>query len=304
MREHGDLSKTTSKGTYYYQVCSEVSACSSLQTSVCLKQHGKSINAGETHSAIWSVLTQDEQYEGVAIMYSNGDVCGNDKSNRKTIVNLRCNSQPHNNPVIEERGVNTFMADSTVDSVDDSDDCTTVINVTTSFACPTNRNFISDCSFRSTKEACFEPTGGSCYCAWCVDKCVAGIDECPTGREFQCNEHWTGVSVHGFGIIFGIISLIFCLTCLSICICIKKRRYSKMTRIRNGLQMATQKKHVQEMAMEPLIQSELPVMDQSVQFVYVQVPMNNSDQQHPPYFAPQPFFLAPQFIQPTGETRQ
>ena len=78
-----------------------------------------------------------------------------------------------------------------------------------------------------------------------------------------------------------------------------------MIRIKQGLQRATQKKHVQEMAMEPLIQPEImPMMDQSVQFVYVQVPMNNSDQQHPPYFAPQPFFLAPQFIQPTGEMRQ
>jgi hypothetical protein len=70
-----------------------------------------------------------------------------------------------------------------------------------------------------------------------------------------------------------------------------------MVRIEHGLRIPSHKQ--QEIAMEPLLQSET----QQPQFIYVQVPMQNSLQQNPPYFAPQPFFLAPQYI-PQEHTTQ
>jgi len=297
IRDFGDLSMSTLKGQYYVQVCSEViSHCGTAQSSVCLKTHGENINEGNTNSAQWSVLRQEKPDEGVSIIYSNGDICGKDQSRRKTILNLECFIELSN-----QRQVNTLRTTNFISKIDDSDECTTIIDIKTPFGCAVNKKFFSDCKYRMNKGDCFQSSSFSdCHCAWCGEKCIATYEKCDEiGFEFQCNTTSRSSSLLHIGIFISFIALLL-LLCLCVCVCMKRRNY-KMSRIRQGIQLPTiQKRSIQEVAMEPLLQSNFPEMQQP-QFVYVQVPMHNSNQQNPPYFAPQPFFLAPQFIQPETE---
>jgi len=302
MRDLGDLSYSTNKGKYYVQICSEViSHCGSAKSSVCLKSDGKTINEGDTRDAQWSIRNPIRQDEGVTVIYSNGDKCGNDHSKRKTIVNYQCQVNPltKSSPQVgHKREIDQFGIASLISSIDDSDDCTTIINIETPFACAVNKKFFSDCGYRMTKEACFDQPASGCHCGWCGSRCVAAYEKCHTVREIECRSGLSSIHLSLLGAILSAIAVILTL-CLCVCVCIKRRQYSKMMRIRQGMKIPTQR-FEHDVAMEPLMTNEMSEMIQP-QFVYVQVPMNNSEQQNPPYFAPQPFFYAPQLIQPNEQ---
>jgi hypothetical protein len=86
----------------------------------------------------------DRQDEGVTVIYSNGDICGSDHSRRKTVVNFQCHVDSglsSSNSL--KRALDIFATESAIHSIDDSDDCTTIINVATPFACAVNKKFYS-----------------------------------------------------------------------------------------------------------------------------------------------------------------
>jgi len=94
---------------------------------------------------------------------------------------------------------------------------------------------------------------------------------------------------------------------LFICTCIKIRRDRKLLKIRQGMQHPISSKKSYEIMMEPFLQQQQqqqPHLQTMPHFVYVQMPMQGTDQHQPPYFAPQPFFLAPQYIQPRADHTQ
>jgi len=299
MKLYGDITEVTNKGRYYYQVCSDLKThCSSFHSSVCLlTANGIDINAGRTDSALWSPVDPKQPESGVSIVYSNGDVCGNHHGSifsRKTLVNLHCHD-------FTSQG-NLHKEESMITSIDDSDDCTTIVNISSSFACGTKIKNASPCGQKLTEATCFNAQNEDCSCAWCDGQCVGKFEICAGKWSSGCEVVIRSNSIFVFIVPVVIVLLMLC---LCVCVCVKKRRYNKISRIRHNLQLPTHnRKFVQEMAMEPLMQSEMQMDHPVPQFVYVQVPMHNSDQQNPPYFAPQPFFLAPQFVQPTEEMRQ
>jgi hypothetical protein len=281
--QSADWSFTNSKGTYYFRVCSPVSSpCGSGESSVCLQTpDGVQINEGTTKSAIWTDRESSDQ-KGVTILYSQGDICGPDQSRRKTVVHLNCQYLDQINGRIE--------------SVDDTDDCETVINIPTSFACPADSR-LSDCGTRSDREACFEPN--DCSCAWCdsASTCVAQGEPCTGILESECEGGFAPVMRTIVCVTIGLVFVV------ALCLCIRICRQKKQNRhkIQQKLEILPNRKQ----NMEPLLlRDEFPMQTQQPQFVYVQMPMPGTDQHAPPYFAPQPFFLAPQYVQQMQEQRK
>jgi len=303
IRQLGDLRITTLTGTYYYQACSEVVAkCGTSASSVCLKNGGNEINQGSTSTARW-YDRDDKEDEGFTIIYTDGDVCGTNQNKRRTIVNLICNI--NSNLVVPQS--DPFITPSKIEKVEELDDCVSVLTVTSPFACATNRkqsNTSSGCNIMQTKDDCFSSNiEGSCSCSWCVEsnKCLAMYEPCEGPREFGCSavvkSSFVGVIVFLIGSIIFII-----LICLCICTCLRREKARKLMLVRKGLQHPASFKRDQGIVMEPLLHPGSEQFHQmSPQFVYVQVPMQGTDQHQPPYFAPQPFFLAPQYIQPNVE---
>jgi len=279
-------------GKYYFQVCSEVSAhCGDSEAAVCIKSL---YNSNVTHNAgapdaLWQDRTENED-EGVTVIYSNGEVCGADGSRRKTIVTLKCylNNNPWSVADLQRRDIDPFSVPSYIESVTD-DGCTARLTVLTPFACATNKNYTSTCSFRSTKEACFVgSSNGECECAWCESSCVATYEKCSGLREFQCaaasHSHITIM------VLPLLVTLLVCslLTCLCCCMCASRKRQLK-NKLENKLRLPQRNNEQNDFAMQPLM---MPITEP--QYMYVQYPMPGG-QQHPPFFAPNPIFVVPQY---------
>jgi hypothetical protein len=285
MRNLGDLTIHSERiGTYYFQVCSEVSHCGGIEAAVCIKTQNESINAG-TPNALWQDSKTRED-EGVTIIYSHGDVCGADGSRRKTVVQLQCHYKTAR--AFNSREIDHYSVPSYISSVSD-DGCTARMTVMTPFACPTNKNYTSECNSRTTREECLlaGPTG-DCECGWCNSQCQASYEQCDGFLETTCYHDYP-VSVSIFPIST---TLMMCclLTCLCCCICAARKRTLKK-KLDSKFRLPVKNANYEEVAMEPLMMQP-PVMEP--QYVYVQYPMP-SGQQHPPLYAPNPMFVVPQY---------
>jgi len=270
MRNLGDLSiRSESIGTYYFQVCSEVvSHCGKdVEAAICIKTaNNVSINAGKP-DGIWGDR-KDNEDEGVTIIYSHGDFCGTDKSRRKTIVTLQCSLDQFD----------PFSAGSYISSVTD-DGCTARMVIFTPYACPTNANFTT-CDARMMRDEC---VAGPTHCSWCNNRCMVSRD-C-----FTVTETSTVVVLP----LFTILMIATLLSVLCCCVCCASRRRTLKKKLDTKFRLPVRHNGgYEEMAMEPMMQS--PVMEP--QFMYVQYPMPTG-QQNPPYYAPNPVFVVPQYAQ-------
>jgi len=270
-----------------------VRACGpSVDASICLKTvlPGQvvqtSINIGSSKGAEWQDR-KDNEGDGVTIIYSHGDVCGNDNSHRKTVVQMECNPHSRLNKRELDNKVTSFIS-----SVTQWDACTTRMTVKTPYACTTKHPSV--CKSLSTREACFSQ-GTSCECAWCEGSCVASYETCTGVREIQCavQPH----RLHGITVVLMLTSLPLLGLLLCLCCCTCFRRKALKHRLDDKLRLP-QKKMSDDVAMEPLImESAQP------QYVFVQYPMPTG-QQNPPLFAPNPMFIVPQYGLPVQEDQK
>jgi hypothetical protein len=296
MRNLGDLTiRSKNARTYYYQVCSEVitncgfNSGDGVEAAVCIKSQNETHNAGSPE-ALWQDRSEKED-EGVTIIYSNGEICGTDGSRRKTVVQLQCYLKSDPSFETQNRQVDPYAVASFISSVIE-DGCTVRMIVMTPFACPSNKNYTTNCNSRATRDECFMAgQSGDCECAWCNSECVASYQQCDGIREMACFNG--SVQSHITVLIFPFLTtLVICmlLTFLCCCVCASRRRNLKK-KLDNKLRLPVRSTGYDEVAMEPLMMQP-PVMEP--QYVYVQYPMP-SGQQNPPLYAPNPIFVVPQY---------
>jgi len=248
---------------------------------VCIKSHGNNINAGDPSFAQWMDKTDGQEDKGVIVIYSHGDVCGSDKSKRKTIVDLQCHIPGMR--VKPSRSVDTSSSPSYISYVA-QDGCTTRMTVLTPFACPTNKKFESACNTSTTRKSCFNMNSDeNCQCSWCNDKCISLFESCSGEKEFQCDHVIESTISLGPVMVFGVFILLALVSIICCCVGCAIRKKKLRSKLDEKLKLPGKNVH-ESIAMEPLMGNQQP------QWMFVQYPMENG-QTNPPFFAPTPYYV-------------